>query len=174
MQGRQTFRFLALFLACILTACTSLPKTGPVSPLPAQSPLLPVASPPAGAAANSAPTSNSAPVTPVPGTGVVSGQLYTLSGHAGIPETTFYLVGKETQSRSVVSPDEKYGDVQGRSDKQGRFVMNGVPPGEYQVMVRAAYQWVSAVQSEFEDTPLSIKVQAGQQLDLGKVNFWWP
>ncbi len=171
--------FLGLVLVLALSACSPVPIRGPESPLLAQSPLPSgTASPVTGttqANSNTAvvPTS-SIVITPEPGMAVVTGQIYTLSGRGPIPQTSLYLLRQAAEPKTIVAPDEKNGDVRTRSDANGHFVLTKVPPGEYRLVVWAPYEWLEAVQSATDDTPLTIKVEAGQQLDLGTVNVWWP
>jgi len=118
---------------------------------------------------------------PTPHAGKVSltGVLYSLSGHAPIPETIFYLTpalgeAKQDPPSVFVGPREEQGDIQGMSDTQGGVFLDNVPPGNYYLAVWAPYNWILAVESATNPTPRLIVLQPNQRENLETVYLAWP
>jgi len=115
--------------------------------------------------------------TPSPGKGILTGKLYTVTGNGPIPYTIFYLVpaidGAEEKSLpEVLSPQKARGDIQGKSDGQGMFVVQDIPPDEYYMLIWRPYSWL--VVENPDSTPRLISVEADHILDLETVSLAWP
>ena len=180
MSGIKQLSLLSLLaLGMTMAGCLPPVPRAMESPLAAQSPIatLTLASSPAavsGGTLAGTPSAVQAPV-PDPGKASLTGVLYTYTGHAPIPDTTFYLMlMREGDERMLVTPREEEGDIRGRSDLDGKFVLNNVPPGKYSLFVWAPYQLIEAVKSASDTTPLTIALEGDQRLALGNVNVSWP
>jgi hypothetical protein len=177
---------IARSLLCSFLAGLFIAGCAPVaSPEPTLSPLVvssPLATPSAvsTAAAGGAAPSEPAPLempAPKPGNASLTGTLYTYTGNAPIPGTGFYLIpvtGNDEEQGSLIAPQGNPEAIRGQSDSQGRFAFDNVPPGRYQLVVWAPYQWIVAVESPTVDAPLVIVLEPGQQSALGRVNVPWP
>jgi hypothetical protein len=128
-----------------------------------------------------APTTPAIEVPPPRESGLASlgGTLVTIYGDGPIPGTVFYLTraidDNGARPPSVLSGyHADRGDVRGTSGDHGELVLDAVPPGRYYLAVWAPYNWILAVESETDDTPRLIEVEAGQRLDLGRVDVPWP
>lgn len=115
--------------------------------------------------------------TPGPGMGVLTGKLYTVTGNGPIPHTIFYLVpaidGPEGKSLpEVLSPQKARGDIQGKSDAQGMFVLQDIPPDDYYMLIWRPYDWL-VVQNP-DSTPRLISIEPDNMLDLETISLSWP
>lgn len=179
MRTRPCYILLCLLaLALPLAAgCSRSAPPDPVTPVA----IAPEATPPPPAA-----TSAPSPTVEIPiphprdeGLGSAGGILYTIYGQAPIPGTVFYLtlaVG-ENQDRPPVmltGAHAEAGDVRGTSGERGEIALDAIPPGRYFFVVWAPYNWIIAVESETNEAPRLIEVEAGQRLDLGRVDVPWP
>jgi hypothetical protein len=180
MDGIKQFSLLSLLILGITVAgcLPAVPRTME-SPLTAQSPIATSTLEPSPAVVSEdtiagTPSAMQAPM-PDPGRASLTGVLYTYTGHAPIPDTTFYLMlMREGDARVLVTPNEEKGDIRGRSDLDGKFVLNNVPPGKYNLVVWAPYQLIEAVKSPSDTTPLTITLEGDQRVALGNVNVSWP
>lgn len=169
---------LRLLAACmLLAACARVPQ--PTIPTP-------TATPPPSPSAE--PTPSAAPhelvliEPPEPessSVGSLAGALYSLSGRGPIPGTTFFLTAATGEGRTappsvLTGAKTTAGDILATSGANGEFAFDAIPPGRYYLAVWAPYDWILAVQSETDDTPRLIEVEAGQRLDLGRVDVPWP
>jgi len=132
-----------------------------------KSPLLITPNPPAGA------------TDPEPGKGSISGTLYSPIQKMVVPETQFYLTpGWGVDQREVpptfVGPQVDKGDIELRSDAQGNFSANNIPPGNYYLAVWAPLTWDIAQVSDKDTKPLLLEIKADQKYPLGIVNVSWP
>jgi hypothetical protein len=124
-----------------------------------------------------------APDLPEPEAGMAtfSGQLFSITGQSVIPGTAFYLVPAQpapAQGDDLVlvlkGPDIDSGDVVGKTDEQGNFVLTTVKPGEYYLAVWAPYNWLP-IPADAQDTlPRVFQARAGDRLDLGRLELAWP
>ena len=165
-------------LGTILAGCTLMSPRVMESPLPVQSP---IATPAAAAQRTGIPENAPAltpPAAPVPGsesgTASATGILYTSTGNGPIPETSFYLMRANGEVRSVASPREEDGDIRGRSDLQGRFVLGDIPPGKYNLFVWAPFNWIPVPVSESDETFKVFDLQPDRVNDLGQLELSWP
>jgi hypothetical protein len=116
--------------------------------------------------------------TPASGKAVVRGGLFSSTTDMAVAETSVYLVrgiGPQRDEMPPVWSGPADGDIHGRTDKLGWFVINDVPPGVYYVTVWAPLDWV--VLEDYKDSvrqPLALKAQADQVLDLGFMVISWP
>ncbi|KPL83398.1 hypothetical protein SE15_06885 [Thermanaerothrix daxensis] len=114
---------------------------------------------------------------PLPGKGSISGVLVSFTSHMVLKDTLFYLkpITGGDFPRIFVGPEPEKGDIVSRSDEEGRFSINNLPPGNYILVVEAYYDWLVALQSpEVNSPPLIINVQEGKKQSLGVVNVGGP
>jgi hypothetical protein len=115
---------------------------------------------------------------PAPGKGVVRGGFFSTTTAMAIADTSVYLirgVGPERDEMPPVWPGPVEGDVKGRTDAQGWFVITDVPPGVYYVAIWAPLDYV--ILDEYKESvrqPTALNVQADQVLDLGYLVISWP
>jgi len=161
---------LILLLIVLPAACAGAPTPAPfVSPF--DSPLVPEA----------APAAESELPEPEAGMATLSGQLFNTTGQSVIPGTAFYLAPAQPAPEAgndlvlvLKGPDVAAGDVVGKSDDQGNFTLNDVPPGDYYLVVWAPYNWLP-IPADAEDTmPRVFKIRAGDRLDVGRLELVWP
>lgn len=177
MRRVSALALVALFLIVVtLSGCTGrlpqLPQPtitdSPVSPLPAPT------------TQNSAPAPSVAEPLPAPKTGTASvgGLLFSRSGNGPVPGTFFYLyhlAEGETGIPVVLgSPRTDGGDVQGKTDLEGRFVLKDVPPGNYLLAVWAPLNWLVVPVAPSEDTARVVTLKPDEKVDLGKLELDWP
>ena len=116
---------------------------------------------------------------PLPGKASISGVLYSLTLRYVLGNTLFYLtpaVGNDSRQipSLLTGPDEKKGDLRGYTNIHGQFALDNVLPGNYYLIVGVPYNWIPAVLSEVDETPLLIKLTSGQRKLLGIVYIPWP
>jgi len=91
----------------------------------------------------------------------------------------FYLTQAVGNSNSeiptwLIGPEVEKGDIRGWTDTQGQFALNNIPPGKYYLIVWAPYDWIPAVKSDNDPSPLLIELSASQRQILGIVYVPWP
>lgn len=123
------------------------------------------------------PTPSSVP-RPKSGSAAIGGTLFSFSTRMLVPGTNFYLA-RASDDKKVpavfAGPDASKGDIQGKTDKNGQFVLDNVPPGDYYLAVWSIYTWEIAMDQEKEPRSARlIEVKEGQQLNLGVVFISWP
>lgn len=165
---------IAIFAGVLLTACsTPQPKTGTVSPLSANPPS-PLSTP-----QSEKPAAPAEAPLPIAGKASISGLLLSSRSGTVIPDTMFYLtpaVGPDKRSMPsiLIGPEESQGDIRGKSDASGTFTLNGIPPGNYFLIVWSPYNWPEADISATDPTPRLIELKAQQAEPLGAVYAGWP
>ena len=116
---------------------------------------------------------------PEAGTASLAGVLYGY-GDQVIPGTVYYLTpavkdGDNFLAPTIyVGPKEENGDISSSTEMSGQFSMTNVPPGVYYLAVWAPYDWILAFPDQSAQSPLQIKVEAGDQRDLGALFVPWP
>jgi hypothetical protein len=121
----------------------------------------------------------SAAPEPQSGKASVSGLLFSITTLAPIADTMFYLTPAISDQHDrmppfLTGPDPARGDIAGRSDAEGSFALNTVPPGNYFLIASAPGNWCEAIVSEDNPTPLLIRLAGGQKLALGVIPVRWP
>lgn len=116
---------------------------------------------------------------PEPGKGSISGTLYSPLEKMVIPDTQFYLTAGWGDNKNevppvFVGPQVDKGDIDLRSDSQGNFSINNIPPGNYYLAVWAPFTWDIAQVSDKDTKPLLLEIKADQKYVLGIVNVSWP
>jgi hypothetical protein len=118
---------------------------------------------------------------PIPeaGKSSLSGALFSYTIERLIPDTMAYLTPAEGANHDAMppflaGPDPNRGDIVFRSDAIGNFSLAAVPPGNYFLVVSAPYNWSIAETSAMDPAPLLIRLNTGDRLALGVVNFSWP
>jgi hypothetical protein len=110
--------------------------------------------------------------TPGPESGVVSGQI--LDSATGKPlERNFFLSKNLTLDHPELPPLISFSydsNPRAAQDDAGYFVFKDVPPGEY-VLVLWSPADLQFVMEKGTDNPFSIKVEAGNALDLGLIKY---
>ena len=91
----------------------------------------------------------------------------------------FYLtpaVGPDKRSMPsiLIGPEESQGDIRGKTDASGIFTLNGIPSGNYFLIVWSPYNWPEADISATDPTPRLIELKAQQGEPLGAVYAGWP
>lgn len=117
---------------------------------------------------------------PESGMAAVSGVVYSSTVDRIVPGTMFYLtraVGDNQRSLppAFFGPLDEQGDIVGKTDEKGQFVLDNVPPGNYFLIVEAPpYNWALGMVSEEDTTPRLIELQADQKYALEVVYVSWP
>lgn len=115
---------------------------------------------------------------PQSGMGSLSGTVFSFNSRVVVPDTVFYLARAVDESKVpaiLAGPEDAKGDITGRTDAEGKFALDNVPPGGYYLVVWSPYSWSIGVDAS-QDPPLErlITVEAGQSQALGVVEFSWP
>lgn len=177
---------LGMSIALVLIGCQAAPES---TPTPGDTPESGAATPAADAFVSplvfdspipTATTAYPTPTAPTPaqGKGVVRGGFFSTTTDMAVAETSVYLVrgvGPERDEMPPVWPGPVEGDVKGRTDKQGWFVISDVPPGVYYVAIWAPLDWF--ILDEYRDgmrQPTALDVHADQVVDLGYMVVSWP
>ena len=116
---------------------------------------------------------------PEPGMASISGMIFSDTIDRVIPDTMFYLtpaIGEQKNEipPAFVGPVAENGDIVGKTDKEGQFSINNIPPGSYVLVVEAPYNWSVGQIGENIFEPLIIKADSDQKTDLGVVFVSWP
>ncbi len=175
-QALRSILRIAILAGVLLTACsapTPQAKVGAISPLPTHPPS-PLSTP-----QNAKPVAPAEAPPPIAGKASISGLLLSSRTGAIIPDTMFYLtpaVGPDKRSMPpiLIGPEESQGDIRGKSDVTGAFTLNGIPPGNYFLIVWSPYNWPEADVSATDITPRLIELKAQQAEPLGDVYAGWP
>jgi hypothetical protein len=114
-----------------------------------------------------------------PGKASLSGTLYSLTILDVIPKTLFYLTkatGADNQQlpAAFIGPEPSQGDIAGRSDEYGNFILENIPPGNYFLVVSGPMSWSVAVISETDFTPRLIVLAPSREYPLGPLLASWP
>ncbi len=140
-------------------------------PLATESPISPL--PPPVVANNALPLPASEA-----GKATVGGEIFTYTGNGPVPGTYFYLYHLQdsaTELPAVMgSARPEQGDISGKTDEQGRFLLNNVLPGDYFLVIWAPLNWLVIPQSRSEDSPRVFSIKADERVDLGKLELAWP
>lgn len=113
------------------------------------------------------------------GHGAISGVLFSFSTNLILADTLFYLtpaMGPDDTDLppALFGPQEGSGDIVGRTDDQGRFFLDNVPPGNYYIVVEAPMNWAVGLEKSEESAPRMITVEEGGKYPLGVVFVSWP
>ncbi len=116
---------------------------------------------------------------PADGMGSISGTLFSFTTRIVLRDTMFYLtpaIGPADNEvpPALFGPQEGSDDVVGRTDGQGQFFMDNVPPGSYFLIVEAPMNWAVGMQEDDLSMPRMITVEAGGKYPLGVVFVPWP
>jgi hypothetical protein len=116
---------------------------------------------------------------PEPGKASISGVLYSFTSDLVLADTQFYLTlgwGEDhtSQPLSFIGPMEEIGDIFLKSDMDGYFYINNIPPGNYYLAVMAPYNWAAAVISDTNVNLRLIQLKEGDKVQLGVVYVSWP
>jgi hypothetical protein len=116
---------------------------------------------------------------PAEGLASLSGLLFAYPGRIKLADTVFYLTPAMGDNNDVpvvfTGPDPEVGDITGRTDENGEFVLNDIPPGNFYLVVWSPQNWSLAVTSTDPSTiPLLISLTPSQSLDLGVIQTEWP
>ena len=101
-------------------------------------------------------------------------------GDQAIVGTVFYLTpaiqdgDKFLAPTLYVGPKVENGDVTSQTAITGQFSVANIPPGVYYLAVWAPYDWILAFPDQNAQSPLQLRVEAGDQLDLGALFVPWP
>jgi len=191
MLVRMRYSVLSLMVIGVLVACntTPTPITTPLVPQPTQggNPLpIPTSSGPGVAypeatamvaEAYPIPADVKAPVDapkPEAGKAAISGLLYSYNKSLLVSTRDIYLA---PAAAGVPNPLDVpvAGAVTSKSDEEGVFGLNQIPPGQYYLMVHAPNNtWVVARTSANDQKPKVIELAADQSLPLGILAVLWP
>jgi len=168
---RSSFRVLFVLAVMVwVSACSSLPPTTAPSSV-TESPISPLPSPAATQTAHSLPV-------PEPGKAAVGGEIFSYTGNGPVPGTFLYLYALQQGTTDIPavlgSARTEQGDISGKTDEQGRFVLNNVPPGDYYLAIWAPLTWLIIPRSRSDETPRLISVKADERVDLGRLELAWP
>ena len=114
---------------------------------------------------------------PLAGMAAVSGTLFSANARYVVPQTTVYLTPGWGDTQDQV-PNVFMGpgtvDIRGRTDDDGQFVFDNVPPGTYYLISSAPpYDWTLGYKN-LTPEPLRIDVRAGDRFEAGVVYIYWP
>ena len=117
--------------------------------------------------------------SPPSGQASLTGVLYSYTISSAVPGTIFYLtraIGDDNRTMSplLTGPNDEIGDIRGMTDAKGQFSLNGIPPGNYYLVVWAPYNWAPGENSSADHTPRLIELAADQRQPLGTVYVSWP
>jgi hypothetical protein len=170
-------------LAITLVACNQSDPTPVVPPgiSPLSSPVGAVDQPANGALSLEAVRALAPAAAPQPtnGRGSISGIVYSERLGRGVGGTGLYLtkgVGKENRQISplIVGPQREQGDIVFRTDAEGRFELNDIPPGPYFMVMMPPDGWVVVETTREGGIPQLVDVKADQGLPLGLLYVLWP
>ena len=113
------------------------------------------------------------------GNASISGVLFSYTTGITIGGTAFYLspaTGSEEENvpKTFVGPLKENGDIEGRTEDNGNVFLSDIPPGNYYLVVWAPYNWNIAETAEKNLTPLLIKLEQDEKLELGVIYVSWP
>jgi hypothetical protein len=111
--------------------------------------------------------------TPKEGFASISGLLYEPNGSRVLKNLDFYLVNAVVVGEKKVIPpiitnaDPNNGDILGRTDNNGIFFLDNVPPGDYYLIINFPDHTAAAQSNQTSDSYLLISVVSGDQMPLG-------
>lgn len=116
---------------------------------------------------------------PDEGKSALNGVLYSYTIHAVIPGTVFYLtraVGENNDQvpLALLGQQETRGDIAGSTDENGFIQLNNIEPGNYYMVVWAPLNWAVVETEAQNQTPLLIKLEANESVNLGIAYVSWP
>lgn len=119
------------------------------------------------------------PLKPSDGKASISGMIYSFTSKMTLPDTKIFLtkaLGDENAPPPLLmSPDESVGDVIGRTDMNGEFQINNIPPGNYYLIVWGPDISSIVVNLSAENySPLLFTLQPNEKYNLGILNVSWP
>ena len=125
------------------------------------------------------PSAPSSAPDPKSGMGSISGTIFSFTTRIVLSDTMFYLtpaVGPDNTDLPPVlfGPQEDSGDVVGRTDKNGQFFLDNVPPGNYLLIVEAPMNWAVGLEEDKDSAPRLITIKEGNKYPLGVVFISWP
>jgi hypothetical protein len=108
------------------------------------------------------------------GLGSIRGGVYQKSQRAVLSDMLIYLTPAQGNNKDLpppvlAGPLKEKGDIAGKTDENGCFYFNNIPPGNYFLVVAFGYDYDIAVKSLEDTTPLLIHLEPNQQLSLGVV-----
>jgi hypothetical protein len=111
---------------------------------------------------------------PEPGTASVSGVLFSSTVSRVLTELLVYLTpgwgdDKRTVPGIVMGPRAEAGDIFGRTDGQGQFALNNIPPGNYYLVAHSGASTEFGSKDFLPSQPQLIELKAGDQVLLGVV-----
>ena len=111
--------------------------------------------------------------SPQPGTASISGLLYQTQGSMVLKNLDFYLspaveaAGMKVVNPIITNPDPAVGDVIGRTNDNGIFFLDNIPPGDYFLLINFPDRSVVAQADQTLGNILLISLSAGDQIPLG-------
>ncbi|MEJ5202519.1 MAG: carboxypeptidase-like regulatory domain-containing protein [Anaerolineales bacterium] len=104
--------------------------------------------------------------------GAVNGLIYQKSQNAVLSDMLIYLTPGQGENKDIpppilAGPMEEKGDIVGKTDVNGCFYLNNVPPGNYYLVVALGYDYDIVVKSADDPTPLLLRIEPNQRLSLG-------
>lgn len=167
----RKFRWMMVLMWMFLASCTvQTPGATPTTLGVSVSPLGPFQSP-----VQAVPTSAPWTVpTPAPGKAVVSGQIVDRQTQLPPPETTMFLgsVDSLNTGQPIVSMDPGKSPFAGLT-LDGHFVFAEVVPGEYGLVLHTP-DLSFLIDNPKDGKSMILKLEAGQSLDLGKIELTMP
>jgi len=113
--------------------------------------------------------------TPEAGKASISGLIYVPSSQSVVKSTLIYLVPAEGENKDLVpgiligSGMETRGDVLGRTDENGIFYIDNIPPGNYFLVVSFQNNIILTANSETDLEPRLFTFAADEALPLGLI-----
>lgn len=113
--------------------------------------------------------------TPEPGTASISGLVYVPGAKYVVKGTVIYLVPAEGENKDQVpgiligSGLESRGDIVSRTDDQGNFYIDNIPPGNYFLVVSFQNNIVLTSISETDLAPRLYTFEADASIPLGLI-----
>lgn len=124
------------------------------------------------------PTAPETAPEPQDGMASLSGTLFSFTDRSSVLGTPIYLtsaIGDNLVPPVLVGPDTEKGDIISRTDENGNFTFDNVPPGNYYLVAWSPYTWtVGVVEPSEEAEGRLIQLEAGQKEVLGVMYISWP
>lgn len=113
---------------------------------------------------------------PEAGKASASGVVYSLLSRTILSDFQLYFTPAQGDTREEVPPlllgaFSNKGDILVKTDSQGVFQVNNIPPGNYYIVLVAPGDYLIAVNSAVDTTPRMVTFQAEQIQPLGVVIF---
>jgi hypothetical protein len=111
---------------------------------------------------------------PENGKASISGLLYSKSSSTVLKKFLLYITLAQGAEHNYVppvldGPIDSIGDMKVETDKDGKFEINNIPPGNYFIIVKVVPTYDVVIESLTNDTPKMISLQSNQKRALGVV-----